>query len=57
MNIFDVIHAKTSLDAIIGSIRLSLKDLREKYQHKKDLISNLEKYEVWMLEAEILLVL
>ena len=51
MNIFDVIHAKTSLDAIIGSIRISLKDLREKYQHKKDLISNLEKYEVWMLEA------
>jgi hypothetical protein len=51
MNIFDVIHAKTSLDAIIGSIRLSLKDLREKYQHKKNLISNLEKYEVWMLEA------
>ena len=51
MNIFDIIHAKTSLDAIIGSIRLSLKDLREKYQHKKELISNLEKYEVWMLEA------
>lgn len=51
MNIFDVIHAKTSLDAIIGSIRLSLKDLREKHSKRSDLIEPLEKYEVWMIEA------
>ena len=51
MNIFDVIHAKTSLDAIIGSIRISLKDLREKHSKRTDLIEPLEKYEVWMSEA------
>lgn len=51
MNIFDVIHAKTSLDAIIGSIRLSLKDIKEKHSKRIDLIEPLEKYEIWMLEA------
>jgi predicted nuclease with TOPRIM domain len=51
MNLFDVIHAKTSLNAIIGSIRLSLHDLREKHEHRKDLIETLEKYEIWMSET------
>ncbi len=51
VNLFDVIHAKTSLNAIIGSIRLSLHDLREKHEHRKDLIETLEKYEIWMSET------
>ena len=51
MKEIDLLHAKTSLNALIESLDISVQEIKDKHPQRKDLIDSMDKHLLWITET------